>query len=640
MARCQDLTIQRAKNGRFKESTTDDARAATVAERIAERWEAAGDDANAVRKTLSNLSLAKLRAIERHKLGSLLDWQEAQAAKGERAAGRRRVKEPTEEEATEPVGYDETGTLVYANPLWRAQRNPGNDSIFAKVTKRILDLMDSTGLPPWVKPWRPPKGGTPFPVNGSTGRAYSGVNVFILASSAMEGGYGTHEWWTAKQVEKVGGRILRKRAAQTVIFCRPVVVNEEGDIIRDADPAHLEEGQRVSVLTIGHQVWNRDDCDGLPPPRFSGPPLPDLDPLERAESLIAGNTNLPRIRHVKSDRVFYASDADFVQIPARGQFKDVAGYYGTLFHECIHSTGHPKRLDRSKILGQAVKFGDPAYSKEELVAEMGSSFLCALAGIENLQEELASAAYLKGWRKALKDDTRLVVQAAGLATKAADFIVDGAPAWKDAMPVRTGEEEVQANPQRHTDADGTLHMRVCRDAKGRILPNPGPRELVGLGRLVRLVVRHTDGSREAIAPEGVRFLAWDYARKDLVIADAVPGTGKLSPEVQARHLEFHGAAPDRAQRVALRTPGRMKCVGRVESITYATEGWNSPSKAGAVWVHLFGDVGERGHGPIDPDAPSPYPESVMPDLFMDRTSGLFIRRRRGNRYTVTDWIMA
>ncbi len=61
------------------------------------------------------------------------------------------------------------------------------------------------------------------------------------------------------------------------------------------------------------------------------------------------------------------------------------------------------------------------YSREELVAELGSAFLCAEAGIENTLDN--SAAYLQGWLDALKGDTRLIVTAASAAQRAADFIL-------------------------------------------------------------------------------------------------------------------------------------------------------------------------------------------------------------------------
>ena len=97
-------------------------------------------------------------------------------------------------------------------------------------------------------------------------------------------------------------------------------------------------------------------------------------------------------------------------------------YYAVAFHELTHSTGHESRLNRAGVAGSRLAaFGSADYSREELVAEMGSAFLCAEAGIESTLDN--SAAYLKGWLGALKGDSRLIVTAASAAQRAADFIL-------------------------------------------------------------------------------------------------------------------------------------------------------------------------------------------------------------------------
>jgi antirestriction protein ArdC len=106
-------------------------------------------------------------------------------------------------------------------------------------------------------------------------------------------------------------------------------------------------------------------------------------------------------------------------MPTRNRFVDAPHYYATLFHELIHSTGHESRLNRTF----GATFGDHLYSKEELVAEVGSSFLCAIAGITNERTEQNSTAYIQHWIEALKGDSRLVITAASAAQKAADAIV-------------------------------------------------------------------------------------------------------------------------------------------------------------------------------------------------------------------------
>jgi len=107
-------------------------------------------------------------------------------------------------------------------------------------------------------------------------------------------------------------------------------------------------------------------------------------------------------------------------MPDRERFDSPESYYSTLFHELTHSTGHESRLNR-KGISTVAGYGSQTYSKEELVAEMGASFLFGHAGIEADTID-NSASYIAGWLKRLRDDRRLVVHAAAQAQKAADYI--------------------------------------------------------------------------------------------------------------------------------------------------------------------------------------------------------------------------
>jgi len=111
---------------------------------------------------------------------------------------------------------------------------------------------------------------------------------------------------------------------------------------------------------------------------------------------------------------------DSVGMPARGLFHSSEEFYSTLFHELTHSTGHTSRVGREGI-EQLNKFGSESYSREELIAEMGAAMLCGVTGIAPATLE-NSAAYLKTWIARLKSDSKLIVQAASAAQKAADYI--------------------------------------------------------------------------------------------------------------------------------------------------------------------------------------------------------------------------
>jgi len=68
--------------------------------------------------------------------------------------------------------------------------------------------------------------------------------------------------------------------------------------------------------------------------------------------------------------------------------------------------------------------GRQPYSQEEMVAEMGASFLCSNAQVDfdNVIEN--NAAYLAGWLKILKEDSKFIFKAAAEAQKAADYVLN------------------------------------------------------------------------------------------------------------------------------------------------------------------------------------------------------------------------
>jgi antirestriction protein ArdC len=67
------------------------------------------------------------------------------------------------------------------------------------------------------------------------------------------------------------------------------------------------------------------------------------------------------------------------------------------------------------------RFGSEEYAEEELVAELGSAFLCSHLGVPSkLRED--HAAYIKSWIRILKEDKRAIFKASALATKAAGYL--------------------------------------------------------------------------------------------------------------------------------------------------------------------------------------------------------------------------
>ena len=278
-------------------------------------------------------------------------------------------------------------------------------NVYEIITERISDKLNQ-GTIPWHKPW---KGGpSDLPHNGATNHEYRGANVWMLGCQ----GYDSPKWLTFKQVNALKGKIRKGERSTPVIFWK---WNKKTD----------SEGKEQSFPFLRYyNVWNVEQCDDLPE-RLTLPKeesLPEFEPIAACEELTSMYLKRETIElQEKSNRAFYMPSGDYINMPKRDSFKVGEEYYATMFHEMGHSTGHANRLKRTGIVGSHY-FGDSVYSKEELCAEMTAAFLCGVHNIDNVTIE-NSAAYIQSWLKRLKDDRRLVVQAAAQAQKAADFIL-------------------------------------------------------------------------------------------------------------------------------------------------------------------------------------------------------------------------
>ena len=150
--------------------------------------------------------------------------------------------------------------------------------------------------------------------------------------------------------------------------------------------------------------------------------MPSNPKILEAEEIINNFPNPPEIlinNIIPNPRYFPRLDK--IEIQSIDNFHSSDEYYASLYHELVHSTGAKHRLARKGII-DTIQFGSENYSKEELVAEIGASFLCNISGIEKTINN--SASYVKSWLEVLKNDTRLVIIAASQAQKAADYILN------------------------------------------------------------------------------------------------------------------------------------------------------------------------------------------------------------------------
>jgi antirestriction protein ArdC len=241
-------------------------------------------------------------------------------------------------------------------------------------------------------------------------------------------GYEAPHFPTYRQAHALGGHVKQGEHGAPVVFWKWIDKHHEG---QDGEAA----AERYAMLRY-YTVFNVAQCDGIATPAVP-PTAADVAPIESAERIVAAMNDAPEIVH-GGDRACYRPSWDRVTMPARASFEGREEYYSTLFHELTHATGHERRLNRPTLL-DLCPFGGTNYSKEELVAEMGAAYLCAIAGVENRTID-NSAAYIGSWLRRLNDDARLIVQAAAQAQRAADFIMGAsaptaAPAEAEALSI-------------------------------------------------------------------------------------------------------------------------------------------------------------------------------------------------------------
>lgn len=275
------------------------------------------------------------------------------------------------------------------------------------VTERLIGMLES-GTAPWQKPWDAGIAAMNRPHNFN-GRPYHGVNALMLWCTAIDKGYEDPRWLTFKQVNKLGGHVNKGEKAQIVEYWQ--WENE----VENPETGEKEKVPLEHPKVYRAAVFNADQCTGLPKLRRQAQ---KWSPVERAENIIAAN-GVP-VTHNTDGSAFYSPGGDFICLPPRESFATVDAYYSTLLHEVGHSTGHPTRLNR-EFGGQ---FGSEGYAREELRAELASTFLCGELGIATTGSDEQHAAYVKSWVSALKNDYNEIFRAAADAEKICNYLYE------------------------------------------------------------------------------------------------------------------------------------------------------------------------------------------------------------------------
>ena len=281
--------------------------------------------------------------------------------------------------------------------------------VHTRVTNRIIEQLEQ-GIRPWLKPWdaEHAAGKITRPLRHN-GVPYSGINILMLWDAAELQGFNCPLWVTYKQAMELGGHVRKGEKSSPVVYYSSFKKTEKGE--------GGEETERDVPFVKEYRVFNAQQCEGLPERFYEAKQSPNegIEPVPQA---------IEFVRHTKAEvvdggnRACYVQSHDQIRMPRIESFQDTESHAATLTHELVHWTKHPSRLDRDT--GRK-KWGDEGYAVEELIAEMGSAFLCAdLAITPEVRADHSD--YIGNWLKVLKDDKRAVFSAASMASKAVDYL--------------------------------------------------------------------------------------------------------------------------------------------------------------------------------------------------------------------------
>lgn len=298
----------------------------------------------------------------------------------------------------------------------RKKKSPRAD-IYERITETIVADLEK-GVRPWMKPWS--AGGLEGRITRPlrhTGEAYTGINVLLLWSESLNRGFEAPLWMTYRQAGQIGAQVRQGETGATVVYASRFTKTETD--------ARGDEVERDIPYFKTYTVFNCDQIDGLPEHYYHRPGK-IIDPVSRIEHADRFFKHTRAVIRHGGSKAFFAPASDHIQMPPFESFRDAESYVAVLCHEATHWTAPEHRVGRD--LSRYHK-DRTERAREELIAELGSCFLCADLGIvPELEPRPDHASYLHSWLRVLKDDKRAIFQAAAHAQRAVVYLHSLQPA--------------------------------------------------------------------------------------------------------------------------------------------------------------------------------------------------------------------
>ena len=279
--------------------------------------------------------------------------------------------------------------------------------IIKQVQDKIVELMETEGTD-WHKSWV----NKPFPINHVTKKPYRGMNNFWLSVQVFK----SHEWATFKQWSEKGMKVKKGSKATRVVFCE--MKEKKKEWLKDDELALYQATGKLPkyFLWKNYAVFNGDQIeDFVCTTKYAEHSVELTEQKAKDIDWFVSSTDA-KIFHGENS-AYYHPRQDYIGMPDKPLFETDVDYYSTLLHELTHWTGHKDRCNRD----QSTEFGSTGYAKEELVAEVGSAFLCRILGVEKTVRS-CHAKYLNGWIEIIKGDSKALIKAFSQAQKSVDYL--------------------------------------------------------------------------------------------------------------------------------------------------------------------------------------------------------------------------
>ena len=329
-----------------------------------------------------------------------------------------------------------------------------------KLVELYIESLKKNEIP-WTRGWEKLAAHT----NGASKRAYTGTNALLLNMISVIDKYSDTRWFTFNQIKKV----KEEHEIEGSIFCKPstgkgVPITYYGVYSTELKKmlSFDEYKEKVNDKTIDagmcyfkpfrtYFIFNGDLVN--PDILKYFPEAEKTAVMDRSEwsdsELAAMNDFIEKaitemgvgFEHGGS-KAYYNPSEDIVRVPAFEQFKDPDFYYSTVLHELSHATGAATRLNREGITGKH-RFGSIEYAKEELNAEIASSFICADLHLQPDEEHINNhAAYIQNWIKVLTDEPEALFVAIKNADAIENYILDAAETGRKKMFIEPEVEDI------------------------------------------------------------------------------------------------------------------------------------------------------------------------------------------------------